>query len=62
MVEMMRLRNGWYIADKGKHFVLTEKGKLRLQVSVIKQSENLQANMIRKQYTGVLKTAMKVKM
>lgn len=23
----MTLRNGWYIADKGKHFVLTEKGK-----------------------------------
>lgn len=23
----MRLRNGWYQADKGKHFVLTEKGK-----------------------------------
>ena len=23
----MTLRNGWYIADKGKHFVLTEKGE-----------------------------------
>ena len=23
----MTLKNGWYIADKGKHFVLTEKGK-----------------------------------
>lgn len=23
----MELRNGWYKADKGKHFVLTEKGK-----------------------------------
>ena len=23
----MKLRNGWYLADKGKHFVLTEKGK-----------------------------------
>ena len=23
----MELRNNWYKADKGKHFVLTEKGK-----------------------------------
>ena len=27
MVKFMELRNGWYKADKGKHFVLTEKGK-----------------------------------
>ena len=25
--EFMKLQNGWYIADNGKHFILTEKGK-----------------------------------
>lgn len=29
-MKIMTLRNGWYIADKGKHFVLTEKGKIEV--------------------------------